>query len=232
MANLLLIEDELTNQKIVAAALSQHKVVIAPTLDSARKSLTSEQFDLVLLDVQLPDGDGFSFFLELQSIPMNQETPVVFLTSRMEVSDKVTGYTLGADDYITKPIHPLEFKARMEAKLRKLESRNSQGSRFRKDGFVFSLDKQTVVFEGSEKPMPLEMTTLEFKLFLYLIRHKDHVLSREKLIQDVWGDNLNVSDRTIDTHMSHLRKRLQGTTLTVQSVYGAGYRLSNTKTAA
>lgn len=225
MACVLLIEDELANQMIVKSALAPHQVLIAKNLQEARQTLDSNRVDLILLDVQLPDGDGFSFFMEIQSQISEQEIPVVFLTGRNQETDKVTGYTLGADDYVTKPIHPMVFKALIEGKLRKRILNQSKSKMFQKDGFSFDLDRQRVTFENKGQAQSLELTTLEFKLLLYLLKHKDHVLSREQLIQDVWGGSLNISDRTIDTHMSHLRKRLVGTSLAVQSVYGAGYKL-------
>jgi DNA-binding response OmpR family regulator len=184
---------------------------------------------LILLDVELPDGNGFSFLVELQSAEINNLPPIVMLTGRVGAADKVTGFSMGADDYITKPLDLMVFKAHIESKMRKKKSQNNV---VKKDGFVFSLEKQTVVFESPTDPTPLDLTTLEFKLFFYLIQHKDHVLSREKLIADVWGDQHNVTDRTIDSHISHLRKHLSGSTLTIQSVYGAGYKLTLNKKAA
>lgn len=122
-------------------------------------------------------------------------------------------------------IQSLVFKAMMEAKIRKRALHKSKSNLLQKDGFVFNLDRQTVSFESQGQTKDIELTHLEFKLLLYLVKHKDHVLSREQLIQDVWGGSLNISDRTIDAHMSHLRKKLVGTSLVVQAVYGAGYKL-------
>lgn len=229
MASILLVEDELSNQRIVGACLAQHEIVMASTLKDARRFIAEKSFDLIILDVQLPDGDGFSFLVELQSLPATQNTTTVMLTGKTESSDKVTGYSLGADDYITKPIDTVVFKARIEAKLRKRDIQKDQEAVFKKDGFTFSLDKQSVTFESSEGKKLIEMTALEFKMFLYLIKNKDRVFSREDLISAVWSDNLNISDRTVDSHMSHLRKHLAGSSLKVQAVYGAGYKLTDSK---
>jgi DNA-binding response OmpR family regulator len=232
VARILLIEDEVINQKIVSACLAEHEISISGSLESARTTLLQQTFDLILLDVKLPDGDGFSFLLELQSQVMEDGVPVILLTGKTEAADKVTGYSLGADDYITKPLDPIVFKARIESKLRKRGSQKSNQSSFKKDGFTFSLEKQSVTYEVGGRAEAIDLTTLEFKIFLYLIKHKDHVFSREQLIQAVWKDSVNISDRTIDSHLSHLRKRLVKSSLTIQAVYGAGYKLTDARKTA
>jgi DNA-binding response OmpR family regulator len=229
MARILLIEDERTNQLIVSASLSDHHVSTASTLMEARNFLQTDDIDLILLDVQLPDGDGFSFFMEINSTLQEKEIPLIFLTQRQSPSDKVTGYSLGADDYITKPFDIPEFQARIESKIRKIHAKKSQQSVIRKQGFVFSLEKQTVHYEQAGQSIDLGLTSLEFKLLLYCLKHKDRILSREKLIQEVWGEKVSVSQRSIDTHMSHLRKRLTSTPVTIEAVYGAGYKLTSSQ---
>lgn len=224
MATFLLIDDDTLVQKVVRSCLVQHDVVCVATLEAARDLLKEPKWDMILLDVELPDGDGLSFLVEIQALVSEREVPVVLLTGRTRAVDKVAGYTMGAEDYITKPLDPLVFKARIESKIRK---RQAQQKQIKKDGFTFSLEKQTVVYDSVSGSMPIDLTTLEFKLLLYMVLRKDHILSREKLIFEVWGDNLNITDRTIDSHISHLRKRLLGSTLTIQSVYGAGYKLTD-----
>ncbi len=232
VSRILLIEDEIGNQKIVTACLSQHEIHIVGDLKTARDHLSKSQYDLVLLDVKLPDGDGFAFLLELQNTVMADGIPVVLLTGQTQSADKVTGYSLGADDYITKPIDPIVFKARIEAKLRKLERNGSRENVLKTDGFTISMEKQSVSYASSGVEKTLQLTTLEFKIFVHLIKHKDHVLSREQLIEAVWGSGVSVTDRTVDSHVSHLRKHLADSPLAITSVYGAGYKLSAPKKAA
>ena len=232
MARILLIEDEIINQKIVSACLAQHELKTASSLAAAREFIKKNDFDLILLDVKLPDGDGFAFLLELQSVLLKDEVPVVLITGKTESSDKVTGYSLGAEDYITKPIDPVVFSARIDSKLKKRQKQKNAQSGFTRDGFTFHLEKQSVNVEVNGHSETIDLTTLEFKMFLYLIKHKDHVFSRDQLITAVWGPSVNVSDRTIDSHISHIRKRIVNSKLTIQSVYGAGYKLKDSKKAA
>lgn len=222
MARILLVEDNITNQILVKETLAHHQLVIADTLEAATEYLKTA-VDLVLLDVHLPDGNGFDFFLKIQKhLP---DTPVIFLTSKSETADKVVGYTLGADDYITKPFEPLEFRVRVDARLKKLNKDSSQRLH-RIENMVLNLDLQKVTVESPNGPCELELTSFEFKLLLYLAKNKNILLTRDQLMENVWGGNLNVQDRAIDTHMSKLRKKLDGTYWTIKSVYGSGYRLT------
>lgn len=227
MAKILLVEDEKSNQAIVKACLSQNEISIAGTLAEARDLLGAQSWDLILLDLNLPDGSGLNFMIELQSTLEQQSRPILALfTSKAEATDKVAGYSMGADEYITKPIEPLVFKAQIEALLRRRGAKTTEASLFQKDGFTFDMERQTVKVDAAGDEKLLALTTLEFRLLLYFFKKKDHVLSREKLIAEVWGDNLNITDRTVDSHISHLRKHLANTSVTLQAVYGAGYRLT------
>ncbi len=223
---LLLVEDNKEIQALVVATLKDYQMVCAGTLGEAHRLLETDQFSLVLLDVHLPDGDGFQFVLKLQSIGLAKEIPVIFLTARAETLDKVMGFRLGAEDYITKPFDCLELKARVEARLKRLTDREAQEGFFTNGTLSFDLlrARATVSIDGTSKPVSL--TPFEFKLLLYLAKHEEHVLSREQLVENVWEDGLNVSDRTVDTHMSHLRQKIRGSGFSIQSVYGEGYRFS------
>lgn len=232
MSRILFIEDDLINQKLVISSLSHHQIKIAVNLAEARKYLSAESFDLIILDVGLPDGNGFSFLQEMQQSHIHAKSQVVLLTGKDTDGDKVVGYTLGADDYFTKPINYIVFKARIDSMLQKIEKNNVIKDEINKDSFLISYSKQSVSYLGEKGLVKLNLTSLEFKLFIYLFERKDQVLNREQLIQNVWGNQVNISDRTVDSHISRLRKHLENSNLTIVSVYSAGYKLSDQKKAA
>ncbi|KHD88876.1 MAG: hypothetical protein OM95_07100 [Bdellovibrio sp. ArHS] len=220
MAKILLIEDNLTNQLVVKETLSTHDVICANTLKEATLHITSP-FDLVILDVQLPDGSGFDFYMHHHA--QLQDIPVIILTVHGEVHDKVIGFSLGAEDYVTKPFEPVEFRARIEAKLRK-KNKHNESAVLKIDGLHFDLTMQKISCETPDLTKNLDTTSIEFKILLYLAKHRDTVITRQQLLDQVWGGSTTVVDRAIDTHMSKLRKKLDGTPWEIKSVYGSGYR--------
>src|SRR5262245_23326752 len=119
MYQILLVEDAEEYQKIVTRALGQHRVTCVSTVDDALCSLKENEFDLILLDINLPKRNGYSLLSELQATPLERPIPVLCLTGKSEITDKVTAFSLGADDYIVKPFDPIELKARVDAKLTK-----------------------------------------------------------------------------------------------------------------
>lgn len=224
-AKILLVEDTQLDQKIVVAALSKkHSVTIASTLAEATKAISRETFDLVLLDVELPDGNGFRFFSSLQADEQTKDLPVIFLTSKSEAPDEVMGFSLGAEDYIAKPADPIKLWARIEAKLRKLSSRKVDASQLRNPGLKvdFNLQRAFLLKGGEEKQ--LDLTPLELKVLAYFMRHEDHVFSRGQIIDHAWGSGTHVIDRTVDMHVSNLRKKIEGSGYTIKSLRGVGYR--------
>jgi two-component system response regulator MtrA len=157
VAKILLIEDELTNQKIVAAVLARHELRIAGTIEHARSCLTAETYDLILLDVSLPDGSGFAFFSEIQPRIQASGTSIIFLTGKTDVSDKVVGFSLGADDYITKPFDPTEFRARVESKLKKRDQKAHDPLLFRSGNLAFNLSSHMVTYETEDSSTILHL---------------------------------------------------------------------------
>ena len=227
MSRILLVDDALDDQRIVASALGKvHDLTVASTMAAARHCIAELEFELILLDVQLPDGDGFTLCAELQANDRKRSVPIVFLTVCNEISDKVMGFSLGAEDYISKPFDPKELKARVEARIKKAGERNSRDLVLRLGDLKISVSMQRVFLTGGEQERLLDLTPLEFKLLFYFARHEEHVFSREQLLGAVWADNVNVLDRTVDMHVSNLRKKLGLSSWTIQSVHGVGYRLT------
>ena len=182
-----------------------------------------EAFDLVLLDVMLPRLGGFDVLKELRR--RNVETPVIMLTARGQVVDRVVGLKLGADDYVTKPFEMVELLARIEAKLRRapVAPHPSEGYQFGSVRVDFR--KAEVTKEGQ----PLELSAREFQLLKYFIEHRGATLTREELLNEVWGYNAMPSTRTVDVHVAWLRQKIEPNPRHPQfvlTVHGMGYKFA------
>ncbi|MGK5089431.1 response regulator transcription factor [Bdellovibrionota bacterium FG-2] len=223
MAQILVVEDALDIQKTVQGTLREHTIVLAGSLADAKTRLKGTHFDLMLLDVTLPDGDGFEFFSKLDEFTA-ERVPVVFLTSKTDVTDKVLGFSMGADDYITKPFEPLELKARVESHLRRTEESRQKETVITLGGLTVDLRSQRATMKTGNKDVSMDLTPVEFRLLLFFCKRVDQVISREQVLAAVWGHEIHVSDRVVDTHVSHLRKKLLGGSCAVEPVYGMGYR--------
>lgn len=230
MANILLVEDAKDYQILVKETLSKIATVrIASTLQEARSELSREKFDLMILDLQLPDGNGMEFFSQLQGAAAAGEVPVIFLTAQAESAMQVTAFSLGADDYIIKPLRPLEFRARVEAKLKKIENQKKVEPMLTRGDLRIDLGTQRASVVAAGESRELDLTGREFRLLYHLARNEGTVFSREQLISAVWGTGVHVLDRTVDTHVYTLRKKLGSHSHYIESEVGMGYRLNSTK---
>ncbi|MDU3929337.1 MAG: phosphate regulon transcriptional regulator PhoB, partial [Enterobacter asburiae] len=182
--------------------------------DSAVNQLNEPWPDLILLDWMLPGGSGLQFIKHLKREALTRDIPVVMLTARGEEEDRVRGLETGADDYITKPFSPKELVARIKAVMRRISPMAVE---------------EVIEMQGlSLDPNPLDMGPTEFKLLHFFMTHPERVYSREQLLNNVWGTNVYVEDRTVDVHIRRLRKALElsGHDRMVQTVRGTGYRFS------
>ncbi len=221
MARILIVEDE----PDIALGLQQdltldgYAVEVAGDGVTAIARATSEPFDLVILDVMLPGKDGFQVCRELRHSRV--QVPIILLTARSHEAEKVLGLELGADDYITKPFSPLELRARIKAALRRSTGDTPELVRFGD----FEVDFER--FELRRHGKPVDVTPIEFKLLSAFVRHRRVVLSRQQLLDKVWGHDVFVTDRVVDTHIGNLRKKLEldpDSPPLVVSVRGFGYR--------
>jgi len=160
-------------------------------------------YDLIILDIMLPTMDGFEICKRLRQA--GDTTPILMLTAKSQEIDKVLGLELGADDYVTKPFSPRELSARVKALLRRPRQADPAIERFSFDDVV--VDFKT--YEATRDGEPVSLTAREFALLRYLIQHRDEVVSRDAIVNDVWGDDSDVFPRTVDTHVVHLRKKLE-----------------------
>jgi two-component system alkaline phosphatase synthesis response regulator PhoP len=181
-----------------------------------------EGFDLILLDVMLPGRSGFDLCRDLRREGI--DTPVLMLTARGEVLDRVLGLKLGADDYLVKPFETAELLARIEALLRRAQPDTEAGT------FAFGdvrVDFRRVeVTKGGE---PVELSALEFRLLRYFVEHRGEVLSRDRLLDEVWGYSADVFSRTVDQHVATLRRKIEADPRRprhVVTVHGLGYRFT------
>jgi len=191
--------------------------------ESGLERASSEGFDLILLDVMLPRFGGFDVLRELRK--RNIETPVIMLTARGQVVDKVVGLKLGADDYVTKPFEMVELLARIEAKLRRAPSvpHPAEGHQFGEVRIDFRRAEVT------KSGVPLDLSAREFQLLRYFIEHRGATLTREELLNEVWGYNAMPSTRTVDVHVAWLRQKIEPNSRHPQyilTVHGMGYKFA------
>lgn len=223
MRRVLLIEDNPEMRLMVKASLDNIELTEADTLSAARECIEQSQYDLILLDLTLPDGDGSRLLAELQSEDNLKHIPVFVLTGKTDTMDKVFAFSIGAEDFITKPFDPLEFKARVNAKLRKIEVVEKSKEQFVLEDLKINTARQRVWIGNSKEPISL--TSIEYRMLLMLCRKRDHVISRESFLDEIWGNEITVTDRTVDTHIGHLRKKLADSRIEIETVIGEGYRL-------
>jgi two-component system phosphate regulon response regulator PhoB len=228
---ILVIEDALDVQLQVKAAIGKtYSLTFAGSAHEAKAELARDHFALIVLDIGLPDEDGFSLCASIRSEQTYRDTPIVFLTGKSDSRDKVHAFSLGADDYVVKPFDIPEFRARIESKMRRLISGREEKNTFTKGPFHVALDEQRIYIEANGATEDLGLTPIEFKLLYYFLMHEEHVLTRDQILNHVWGDNTHVTDRTVDTHIYALRKKLGPLSRALKAVPRVGYKLALSKT--
>jgi DNA-binding response OmpR family regulator len=221
MARILVVEDEpnLALGLEDDLKLEGYEVEVARDGETASRRAREQAFDLIILDIMLPRRDGFEVCRDIRRSGLR--TPIIMLTAKTQESDKVAGLDLGADDYVTKPFSPRELRARVKALLRRAANDAPESYRFGEN----ELDFSRCELRRSGKPQ--ELTPLEFKLLATFIRHRGRALTREQLLDQVWGREIAVTDRVIDTHITNLRKKIEPKPAVPRylvSVRGIGYR--------
>ncbi len=221
----LLIDDSIDVFELVKKALSNTSIQIFYAMDAkqARRQFARNIFDLILIDIGLPDIDGIKLCEEIQADQAIQNTPIFFITARHESDIKVLAFNSGADDYIEKPFDLKEFRARIEAKLKK---QNKPKNDFLVFGDLeINIVDHKVYMKQNNSKSELPLTPIEFKLLSLFARSPEKTFSRKNVLETIWG-NVNVYDRTIDTHIYSLRKKLNHYNACVESITGIGYRFN------
>ncbi|MBX3022461.1 MAG: response regulator transcription factor [Bdellovibrionales bacterium] len=224
--HLLVIEDARDMQLMLCAALEDsYTITFADNISDAERFMKSVNFDLILLDVVLPDGTGFELCERMKGSAGSKNIPVIFLTGQTEVDQRVRGLKLGADDYVLKPFAQEELVARIESHLRRGEAQARTQTSFRVNGFRVDTETQkatAMMSDGSERD--LDLTRIEFKLLVHFLRNLEKVFSRADLLRQVWGESTHVSEHTVDTHISSLRKKIGGSSGEIKAIVKQGYR--------
>ena len=225
MKRLLLVEDEPGLVMTLTDRLSREGYAVESTADgeSGLERAAGEAFDLVLLDVMLPRLGGFEVMRELRK--RGVDTPVIMLTARGQVVDKVVGLKLGADDYVTKPFEMVELLARIEATLRRapVAMHPAEGHQF--GDIRMDFRKAEITKAGAT----LDLSAREFQLLRYFVEHRGATLSREELLNEVWGYNSMPSTRTVDVHVAWLRQKIEPNPRHPQyilTIHGLGYKFA------
>jgi two-component system alkaline phosphatase synthesis response regulator PhoP len=225
LKRILLIEDEPGLVLTLTDRLAREGYAVESSTDgeSGLERAAREPFDLVLLDVMLPRLGGFDVLKELRR--RNVETPVIMLTARGQVVDRVVGLKLGADDYVTKPFEMVELLARIEAKLRRAPASPHPSEGYQFGNVRIDFRRAEVTRDGE----PMELSAREFQLLKYFIEHRGATLTREELLNEVWGYNAMPSTRTVDVHVAWLRQKIEPNPRHPQfviTVHGMGYKFA------
>ena len=228
MVEILLADDSEDTHELVKLALGeQYRVTCVPTVSQVMPLLKERRFDLLLLDVSLPDGTGFQICAQARNIDFTRQIPIIFLTGKTGVANLVTGFSLGADDYIEKPFNPLELKVRIQAKINRDRRTAETENQLLRGDLRLNLLRQTVSILAGSEELPIELKPFEFKLLLYFMQNEERVLSRQQLLDAIWGPSTFIVDRTIDKHICSLRQKLATCAPYVQTVLAFGYKFSS-----
>ena len=229
MPRVLIVEDEPAIAELIAVNLRHNGFtpIWAEDGNSAQRELDAVLPDVILLDWMLPGQSGLALARKWRGEARSKAVPILMLTARGDEPDKVAGLDAGADDYITKPFSTQELLARIRAVLRRRAPEQSAES-VAIAGLVLDTATHRVTWQGQS----LKIGPTEFKLLNYLMKHSERVHSRAQLLDKVWGDHVFIEERTVDVHVKRLREALGAAGVMVETVRGAGYRLTSQPHAA
>jgi two-component system alkaline phosphatase synthesis response regulator PhoP len=220
---ILVVEDEQAIAMTIRDRLESegYAVTVAPDGEEGYKLARSGGYSLVVLDLMLPEKDGVEVCRDLRARHIS--VPILMLTARDQIADKVVGLKTGADDYLTKPFDMSELLARVEALLRRTAPRSEAGASYKIGPFTLDLRRQELVRDGEVTPL----STQEYKLLCYLHEHRGEVLDRDELLTAVWGYDETVYTRTVDVHIAWLRQKLDDSRRQslIVTIRGRGYKL-------
>lgn len=221
---ILIVDDEAPIREMIAVALEMagYDCVEAENTQQAHASIIDRQPDLILLDWMLPGTTGIELARRLKRNELTADIPIIMLTAKGEEDNKIQGLEVGADDYITKPFSPRELVARLKAVLRRAGPADSD-SPLEVEGLHLDPASHRVTIDNQ----PAEMGPTEYRLLQFFMTHQERVYTRSQLLDQVWGGNVYVEERTVDVHIRRLRKALgEQYEYLVQTVRGTGYRFS------
>lgn len=224
---ILVVDDDHKLVRLLRASLKQagYQVMVAYDGETALHALRRVRPDLVVLDLMLPDRDGWDVTRVIRNDAALAQTPIIMLTARVEPHDRIAGLELGADDYVTKPFHPGELLARIRAVLRRAQGGLAAANVIRAGGLLMDVDAHRVEVQGHE----VHLTPTEFGLLQALAERPGHALTRSEMIEYGLGYSYEGVERTVDSHVRNLRRKLEEAGAPadlIETVFGVGYRLT------
>lgn len=224
MKKILLVDDELDILEFLKYNLEQDnfEVLVSSNGKDALKKI-SQNPDLIVLDIMMPEMDGFELYEQIKKNKEYHNIPIIFLTAKSGETDEIKGLDLGASDYIQKPISPKKLIARIKSNLRKSEQsekKSKQTENIKIGAVEIDFEKFVVKVDGKQKFFPRK----EFQLLYYLAHNPGKVINRETLLKEIWGNDVYVIDRTIDVHIRKIREKLGKHSELIETIKGVGYR--------
>ncbi len=219
--SILIIDDELAHTGILSELLSdRYEILTANDGETGIRLALLHLPDLVLLDVRLPKQSGLAVCSSLRGSEKTRDIPIIIMTGHDNQEARTMAYRMGADDYVSKPFALDEVLARIESKIRRLDEKQAP----RQQMTLGNLTIDRAKMEASVNGATLMLSALEFKLLEYFVENREQILSRDRILEDIWKSAV-VTPRTVDTHVSFLRKKLADSTYAIRTLYGAGYIL-------
>lgn len=219
MAKILVVDDEIKIREIIKeyAEFEGYEVAQAEDGMQAVEMVKNQDFDIIIMDVMMPKLDGYSACKEIRKI---KQIPVIMLSARGEEYDKLFGFEIGVDDYVVKPFSPKELMARIRAVLNRASASQRTEDVIKYEGLEINFTAREVKIDGEK----VSMTPKEYDLLFYLVKNMNIALSREKLLEEVWGFDFYGDDRTVDTHIKMLRNSLGKYRNLIVTLRGMGYK--------
>jgi DNA-binding response OmpR family regulator len=227
---ILIVEDERDILDLVRLYVEKegYRTMSAGSGTEALRHIKADRPDLIVLDLMLPEMDGLEVCKRLRGDSQTAMIPIIMLTAKAEESDTIIGLELGADDYVTKPFSPKSLVARIKALFRRIDRAQEGPARYRYGPLTMDLARHEVKAEGAE----VKLTAKEFGLLEHLLRHCGRVLTREVLLDSVWGYDRDVTTRTVDVHVRRLKQKIPFLNDAIISVKSLGYKLKDSDAAA
>ncbi|MDR0947543.1 MAG: response regulator transcription factor [Ruminococcus sp.] len=227
MAKILIVDDEAKIRAVIKeyAEFEGYETAEAADGMEAVEKCRREDFDIIVMDVMMPRLDGFSAAKEIRK---NKQIPVIMLSARTEEYDKLHGFEIGADDYVSKPFSPKELLARIKAVIKRSSPKQIQSEVLEYSGLTVNITGREVLVDG----VSAQMTPKEYDLLFYLVKNQGIALSRDKLLSEVWGYDFFGDDRTVDTHIKMLRTSIGRFRNNIVTLRGMGYKFDPSVSAA
>lgn len=225
--NVLIVEDSPDCFQLIYRALGTlAHLEWVNTLKEAKVRIERQDLDLVILDLQLPDGNGLELLEFVRAEPHSRDLSVVVLSTQQDVSDKIRAFDEGADDFVMKPFAREELHSRIQSRLRKDRLRSNSASHVRLNRIEIDRDRQKTYLHGELGPQEVDLTAREFGVLCFLISRPGTVMTRKEILHHVWGPHIHTGERLVDTHISKLKRKLGDSGGTITTIHGFGYRIA------